>query len=177
MRWWIAISLFCVTWGPSFSQGRASAQGPGSAEPIVGLRDQRPQQFALTGGRVVIQPGRELDEATVLISGTSIREVGTNLAVPAGWKEIDCRGKTIYAGLIDAWSETDVDSSRSDAGHWNPHVTPERSSAKAAAGGVNDAKKLRSQGITVRVVAPRGGIVKGSSAAVLLGESIACSAF
>ena len=56
------------------------------------------------------------------------------------------------------------------AGYWNKSVTPERAARTVAAGVGNDVAKLRGQGFTTRVVAPQGGIVKGSSAVVLLGD-------
>ncbi len=80
-------------------------------------------------------------------------------------------GGTIYPGLIDAWGEAEVPLPKSQAGYWNSHVTPQRSTQAIATSAIDDAAKLRSQGITVRLVAPQGGIVKGSSAIVLLGDS------
>jgi imidazolonepropionase-like amidohydrolase len=146
------------------------AQGPGAAEPIVGLRENRPDTYALVGGKVVAEPGRVMDGATVLIEGTSILAVADDVPIPAGAKTIDCDGRTIYAGLIDAWSESDVPVPESDAAHWNGNVTPQRMASAVAGKGVVDAAKLRSQGIAIRVVAPRGGIIKGSSSVVLLGD-------
>ncbi len=82
---------------------------------------------------------------------------------------IDCTGKQIYAGLIDAYSEVKVPLPQSPAGYWNPNVTPHRSAASVATKPIANIEKLRSQGLTVRLVAPKGGIVKGTSSIVLLG--------
>lgn len=147
----------------------AQTQDPTAATPVVGLRENRPQSFALTGATVVVRPGKTIEDAIVLIEGSAIRSVGHDVKIPAGAKEIDCSGATIYAGLIDAWGEADVPLAQSDAAYWNSNVTPQRSAKSVAAGTISDASKLRSQGITVRLVAPRGGIVKGSSSVALLG--------
>ncbi|NND98800.1 MAG: amidohydrolase family protein [Pirellulaceae bacterium] len=151
--------------------GNVDAQSQVAAKPIVGLRDNRPDDYALIDARIVVQPGQTLDRATVLIEDSAIIAVGTDIEVPAGFMSIDCTGRTIYPGLIDAWSEVDVPSpDPKSATHWNPNVTPERSAHPVAITNVGDRSKLRSQGLTLRVVAPRGGIIKGGSSAVLLGD-------
>lgn len=161
---WI-ISLCCIL--PAVA---VSAQDPASAKPVVGLRENRTSTFAFVGGDVVTEPGVKISNATIVIRGTSILAIGADVQVPAGAKVIDCKGKTIYPGLIDAWGEADVPLTQSDAVYWNSNVTPQRSASPVAVGAVTNASKLRSQGITMRLVAPRGGIVKGSSSLVLLCE-------
>jgi N-acetylglucosamine-6-phosphate deacetylase len=84
---------------------------------------------------------------------------------------IDCTGKSIYAGLIDAWGETEVPKSTSQAAYWNSNVTPERSAADVASKAADQAAKFRSAGFTTRVVAPQDGIVKGSSCVVLMSDA------
>ncbi len=145
------------------------AQDPTSTEPTEGLRRNPPNVYALRGARVVTEPGQAIEGATVLIDGRSITAVGTDVEIPTGTEVIDCSGKTIFAGLIDAWSEVDVPRPDADAGYWNAHITPERSTRSKAATLPSNAKKLRSQGITARLIAPGGGIVKGTSCVALLG--------
>ncbi len=149
------------------------AQSQVAAEPIVGLRDNRPRNYALIHARVVSGPNQTIEDATVLIQDTSITAVATDVEIPPGFMSIDCSGRTIYPGLIDAWGEADVPLPKTQVGYWNDNITPQRSAQLIAAASVKDVNKLRSQGITVRLVAPQGGIVKGSSAIVLLGEGAA----
>ncbi|MGV3485911.1 MAG: amidohydrolase family protein, partial [Planctomycetaceae bacterium] len=146
------------------------AQEPGSTEPVVGLRQNRPSSVALVGANVVTQPGESIQDATVLIDGAIISDVGkrSEVVIPPGTEQIDCANLTIYPGFIDAWSEIDVPDPPRDRGasHWNGNVMPQRNSHDAV-GDMSDAnKKLRSQGITLRVLAPRGGIVQGTSCVV-----------
>ena len=151
------------------SASSAVAQSDVAAKPIVGLRDNRPRDFALQHATVSVAPGQTIDDATVLISGSSITAVGANVKIPAGYLTIDCTGKHVYAGLIDAYSEIDVPPQETEAGHWNENVTPRRSAATATTKALDKADKLRGQGITVRLVAPKSGIIKGTSAVVLVG--------
>ncbi|MDE0862160.1 MAG: amidohydrolase family protein [Rubripirellula sp.] len=148
------------------------AQSEVAAEPIVGLRENPVAGFAFVNAEVVVAPGQMITDATVLVEGTSITAVGQQLAIPEGYQEIDCEGKRIYPGLIDAWSEIDVTVNESPPGYWNGNVTPQMRAVSSIAR-VPDAAKLRSQGITARLVAPKGGIVKGSSCLMLTGEESA----
>lgn len=156
--------------GPAGSP--ATAQSDTAAEPVVGLRDTRPRCFALQGATVVTEPGQSLADATVLIKDSAIVAVGQQVEIPAGCLTIDCGGKWVYPGLIDAYSEIDVPRPEGAAPHWNEQVTPHRQAAQTALESNGDDERWRGQGITVRVVAPRGGIVKGGSCVVLTaGES------
>jgi hypothetical protein len=148
------------------------AQSQVAAEPIVGLRDNRPDDYALVGAKVVIAPGKSIDNATILIEDTTIIAVGDDVAVPPGFMQMDLHGRTVYPGLIDAYSEVDVpaDHTKTEAVYWNSLIVPQVESRMVASKLVGPIDKLRAQGITVRVVAPKGGIVKGSSAVVLLND-------
>lgn len=167
LRWLCTVSFFTVTsW--------CGAQDPRSTEPTVGLRKNRPQIVALVGGRVVVRPGETIENATIVLDGSIIKEVGerAEVTLPAGTEEINCQNQTIYAGFIDAWSEVDVPDPPQDKGapHWNGNIMPQRNAAEVV-GTLGEAnKKLRSQGITLRLIAPKGGIVQGTSCAVLTGD-------
>lgn len=62
--------------------------------------------YALTGAKVVTQPGTVLENATVLIRDGLIEAVGTDLKVPADAETVDCQGMLIYPGFIDAASSS-----------------------------------------------------------------------
>lgn len=60
---------------------------------------------ALTGGRLITMRDREvIEDGTIVIEGNRMTAVGpsANVRVPAGARVIDCRGKTLMPGLIDA---------------------------------------------------------------------------
>lgn len=147
-----------------------SAQRGTTTSPIVGLRSADPDPVFLHGGEVVTAPGQSPIRADVLIDGTSIIAVGVSINVPGGAMKIDVTGKRIYAALIDAMHEVELpgDVTTDSAGYWNANVTPEYRAAWVADKDSGDEKKLRSQGFAARLLAPRDGVVKGSSCLVLL---------
>jgi N-acetylglucosamine-6-phosphate deacetylase len=136
---------------------------------VVGLSENPPDTVLLENARVVIAPGLIVEPASISIRGTSIVAVGPEIAPLAGAKVIDCTGKTIYAGLIDAFGEIEVPEPPADGvGHWNGYILPRRSAATAVKS-VADSAASRSQGVTMRLLAPKGGIVKGTGCLVMFG--------
>ena len=146
----------------------AVAQDTGDTRPVVALRENSPDTVLLENARVVVSPGLTLESASISIRGTSIVAVGPEITPLAGAKVIDCVGKTIYAGLIDAYGEIDVPEPPSGGvGHWNGNILPRRSAATAVKS-VADVAASRAQGVTMRLIAPTGAIVKGTSCLVML---------
>lgn len=84
---------------------------------------------------------------------------------------------TLYAGLIDPYTERDWPPAEGDDDeaaapqdvHENPLVRPEREMSRWAADPAA-AKALRRAGFTVAVVAPEPGLLRGTSALVSLGD-------
>ena len=166
MRHTLLLAILFAVLLPTALQGQTDI----AAKPVVGLRENPVPGFALVNAEVVVSPGQTMAGTTVLIEGASITTVGQQQAVPVGYQVIDCEGKIIYPGLIDAWSELDVTVNPSLPGYWNGNVTPQIKASATVGGNVTDASKLRSQGIAARLIAPRGGIINGSSCVMLTGE-------
>lgn len=58
---------------------------------------------AFTNARIITMEGNSvIEKGTVLVEGNVIREVGARVSVPRNAKVIDCTGKTIMPGIIDA---------------------------------------------------------------------------
>ncbi len=127
--------------------------------------------IALVGGTVRPGDGPALENATVLIDGERIVGVGVGLPVPAGATVVDCAGKTITPGLIDAWTglglaeiwgvEESVDQ---DAGG-----DPIRAAFRAVDALSPDSPVLaiqRAHGVTTALTAPVGGLVAGQAAMI-----------
>jgi imidazolonepropionase-like amidohydrolase len=162
---------------------------------VDGLHENTPAVHALVNARVVVSPGSVLAKATVVVRDGVIEAVGADVVPPADARVWDLTGKTIYPGLIDAYTELsdgpvgagDAKSGGGGGGgggdellrpappggaagggapYWNAHVTPQFKAADAYKVDPEANKRLRGQGIVARLVAPAKQIVKGTSAAV-----------
>ncbi|MFP6649389.1 MAG: hypothetical protein VB817_08000, partial [Pirellulaceae bacterium] len=147
-------------------------RGEPTTRPLDGLKDNAPNLHVLTGARIVISPGKEIEKGTVLIRGRSIVAVGGKIEVPAGARVIDLTGKTVYAGFIDSYGEVNIPESvrNQGASHWNSLITPQFDAGDHYQANKDLDKSLRSQGFTIRLIAPATGILKGTSSLVTTGE-------
>jgi imidazolonepropionase-like amidohydrolase/Tol biopolymer transport system component len=63
--------------------------------------------IAFTGARIITSrpglsdPASVIENGTVVVEGNRITAVGRGVAIPAGAKQIDARGKTIMPGIVD----------------------------------------------------------------------------
>jgi len=166
LRYW-AIGLACL----------AAVPAPAAPEttPRPGLRENTPNVHALRGARIVVAPGQVIESGVLVIRDGVIEAVGADVEVPADARVWDESGKTVYAGFIDAFGELSLEASRpaSDgkgAGYWNSRIVPQVNADERFALDAETNRKLRSQGITARLVAPSFGIVKGTSVLVTTGD-------
>jgi imidazolonepropionase-like amidohydrolase len=68
-----------------------------------GFRPKPVGVHALVGGKVVVQPGETLENATIIIRDGLIEAVGETISVPADARIWDSKGLTIYAGFIEPY--------------------------------------------------------------------------
>lgn len=130
------------------------------------------QPIALVGATVHPVSSPPLENATVLFSGGKITAIGKDVTIPDDAERIDVRGRHIYPGLIDAYSAiglTEVGSVRgtndvSEVGRINPNVRAE----VAVNAGSEIIPVTRANGITLALVAPRGGTLSGRSALMMM---------
>jgi imidazolonepropionase-like amidohydrolase len=170
----------------------------GTAPPLA-LGDRTPRLVALTHGRLVLAPGRTVEDGTLVIRDGVIVAAGARVAVPPGAFVRDLAGATVYPGLIDlslplglpapippAQVSDGPDGPTGGPGaggagglggpgasSWNPLVTPQRRIERdlvADSLGAGLRRTLRGQGITVALAAPARGIVKGQGAILALGD-------
>ncbi len=74
--------------------------------------------IAFTNARIITMKGDEvIENGTVIVEGNLIKAVGRGIAVPSGAKEIDCNGKTILPGFVDAHGH---------GGHFRTGITPQK---------------------------------------------------
>lgn len=83
------------------------------------VKTDKPQGLiAFTNARIVTMKGDEIIEnGTVLVENNIIKALGNNVTIPAGAKQVDCRGKTIIPGFIDAHAH---------GNHFRDGITPQK---------------------------------------------------
>lgn len=109
LHWTLGEEYFSAKVGAFFGFLLGDGQEP--AEPVaegssigLQLKSDTPQgTIALTNARIITMKGDEvIEKGTVLIKNNKIEALGANVTVPAGANVIDCAGKTIIPGLVDA---------------------------------------------------------------------------
>lgn len=130
------------------------------------------EPIALVGGTLHPVSGPPIENGTLLMDRGRIVALGRDLRLPAGTRTIDVRGQHVYPGLIDAYTQlglVEVGAVRAsvddrETGSVNP-------SARAITAFNPDSEHLpvtRANGVLVALVAPRGGLLSGTSAVVQL---------
>ena len=118
----------------------------------------------------MVSPSETLPLADVMIKAGRIVQVGSQLEPEPGMQEIDCTGKSVYAGLFDAYSEFKFDAANVINSDWNRNVHPEVRAAEYYQPDASLNESCRKSGIVARLVAPPGGQIKGTSAIVSTGN-------
>lgn len=141
-----------------------------AADAIPAAKQKKP--IALVGGTIHTVSGDVLQNATIVFDKGRITALGTNVTVPADAERIDVSGKHVYPGIIDSYSDmglTEIGSVRgtidfAETGAINPNVRVEVA--------VNPESELipvaRSLGVAIVATAPRGGLISGLAAALML---------
>ena len=165
-----------------------------------GHRPVPPAVHALVGGKVMIKPGEMIDPATIVIRNGLIQAVAKDLDAPPDARVLDMKGLTIYPGLIDPFLSLKspsptvstegtepaltagginfygVPGQERDQGNPGPGyelapMTPERRVASTYAPDDKSLEALREIGFTAGNVVPEKGILRGTSAFVVLSDS------
>lgn len=162
--------------------------------PVEGLRDKNVRLVALTKCTVVTEPGKRIENATIIIRNERIEAAGSGLAIPAGADVRDCKGLWVYAGFVDPYLDLgDVGAAkkkRADHGfdeedgdpvtppaigarHWNQAVHPEVRTSSLLSVKADAIESLLGVGVTSGAVLDQDGIFRGTAASVLLRPGVA----
>ncbi|HTY36225.1 MAG TPA: amidohydrolase family protein [Bacteroidota bacterium] len=141
-----------------------------ASDAVPAAKQKKP--IALIGGTVHTVSGGVLEHATILFDKGKIVAIGTTVTIPSDAERIDVSGKHVYPGLIDSRTDmglTEIGSVRgtidiAETGVINPNVRAEVA--------VNPESELipvaRANGVTIVATAPRGGLISGLAAALML---------
>jgi len=159
---------------------RTVAAAQESTTPPEGLRDHTPSVHALVDARIVVSPDRTIEKGTLVIRDGVIEAVGADVQPPTDARVWNLAGKTIYPGLIDAYSPwSSDDATRAAAGlatteraaaYWNQHITPQLRADRYWQNSAAANKRLRSSGVVARLVVPTAGIIRGTSTLATTGD-------
>ena len=154
----------------STSNGEAvqAASGPSAGDGDQGPQPRRTAAsgavLAITNARIHPVTAAAIAKGTILIRGTKIDALGTNVSVPPGAKIIDANGADVYPGFIDAATNMGLDEPGprgfDDVGELldqNPHLR-----TRVAFHVESDAIPVaRVNGVTTVAVVQAGGVFGG----------------
>lgn len=161
-----------------FSVGSLEAQ----TAPVIGLHKNVPATHALINADVVVKPGIVLKGAKLIIRDGFIETVGVNAEIPDDAVVHDLKGKTIYPGFIDLFSnygvsiksakekKQNLEMKNQGALHWNDEVTPQRKVIDQLVQDKRQSIKFRKLGFTTVVSFPIGTTFQGQGSHLLLND-------
>lgn len=156
--------------------------------PRNDVKDPRAGLFAFTNATIVVDPQTTLQNATLLIKGSRIEQVGTNLSVPAGYTVVDLKGKYIYPSFVDAFTDyglpeierprggggfggvEQMESKTKGAYNANQAVRSHYNAADEFSVNTKTADELRKAGFGAVLTSKHDGLARGTSAFVTLSE-------
>ena len=157
--------------------------------PRNDVKDPRAGAFAFTNATIVTDYQTTLQNATLLIKGGKIEQVGTGLTVPVGYTTVDLKGKYIYPSLIDMYTSyglpdverprggnpfggaEQIESKTKGAYNANQAIRSHYNAADEFSVNTKTADELRKIGFGSVLTFKADGIARGTSAFVTLGES------
>ena len=128
--------------------------------------------FALTNATIETITKGTITNGTVLINGGKITAVGTGIAIPQGTEVIDCKGLTVYPGMIDSGtnlglSEVGSDPRTTDFSELG-EVVPQMKALTAVNPNAVAIPITRVSGVTTALSSPSGGLLPGTAALINL---------
>ncbi|WP_072715235.1 amidohydrolase family protein [Rhodothermus profundi] len=155
-------------------------------QPAANLRDipTVTRTYAITNARIVVAPGREIPQGTVVLRNGLIEAVGQDVSVPTDAWILPGDSLVVYAGFIDGLSHVGIPAPRREENRTesqrrrvenpgNPPpeqagLTPYRDVRTLLKANDPSIEKLRRVGFTMAHVVPRGRMLPGQGALILL---------
>jgi len=127
----------------------------------------------IRNARIVTVSGPVIERGSVLITGSRIAAVGSEVTVPPGAVVIDGAGQTVYPGLIDGLTRIGlVEVGQGAAGTVDTNETGDVNPHAKAWVALHPHSELipvaRANGVTSVLSAPGGGLISGQSALIRL---------
>lgn len=150
--------------------------------PVNGVVHKFEPTYAFTHAVVHVNPQTTLTNATLLVKGNKIIGVGANVSLPKDAIVTDLKGRHIYPGFIDLYSNygvptpkraewkpgPQITSSKTGAFGWNEAIHPEVNAAEMFVNDSKTAEGLRALGFTTVLTHQQDGIMRGTGSLVNL---------
>lgn len=139
--------------------------------------------YALKNVNIITRPGQMITNGTVVVRNGLIHAVGQNVSIPSNAKVLKADSMYVYAAFIDGASHTGTPKPKEESGGrgnrsrdvdpGNPGneragVTPDKDVQSVLAHDDKSVKDLRKVGFGAAHSMPRGRMLPGSSAVILL---------
>lgn len=152
-----------------------------AAAAALGAAPGHAQTIAIEGGTVHTMTGAAIQNGTVLIRDGRIVAVGRSVAVPAGARRIDARGRIVTPGLFESGTNIGLVEIEQIVETNDFRIGEEEDDLVAAAFNVVDGLNpnsivipiTRVAGVTTAVSRPQGGLIAGQGVVLdLLGRDV-----
>ena len=155
---------------------------------VASVHSETPRVHAIVGARIVTAPGQVIPHGTIVMRDGVIVAVGARVTVPPDARIWQADSLTVYPGLIDAFvMPADAPAPAAAAGppgrpgpappaaprgaaHELDTVRPETRMVEGPPLPKDQVEAMRAAGFAAAQVAPRRGIVRGSTAVIGLGD-------
>ncbi|MBX7182101.1 MAG: amidohydrolase family protein [Bacteroidia bacterium] len=152
--------------------------------PTNGVVAKSHVAYAFTNATIYVDYQTILENATLIIRDGKVEAVGTKIDLPADAIVTDLKGKFIYPGLVESYSNygmpevrrnrdnpgPQLESATKGAYAWNQSLKPETDASRLFTYNKDKAAELRKLGFSTALTFYNDGIARGTSAVVLLGE-------
>jgi len=156
---------------------------PAQTHPVNGTAASKAKFIALTNASIIMADGSLLTNATLLLSGEKIVEVGKKVSIPKDAIVYDLTGQTIVPSFVElnssvglpkpesngGWSpRPQIESKKQGAYYWNESIHPETDASTLYKSDEKAIDELRKMGFAVALSHVSDGIAQGTGTLVAL---------
>ena len=152
--------------------------------PENGLKPSTPSAVVFRNAQIIVSPEETIQKGSLVIEDGRITAIGMLVRIPKGAVVIDLDGRTIVPAFIESNSSVGVpapnkakweprpqlDSKKDGAFYWNESIKPEINAAQHFKVDAKASKQLQEMGFGFAITHIPDGIMRGTGAAVALGE-------
>ncbi|MFW6159616.1 MAG: amidohydrolase family protein [Acidobacteriota bacterium] len=136
------------------------------------VQSKETEVVAIKGARIIPVVGEEIPQGVILIKGSKIEAVGTEVLIPDGARVVDASGLKAYPGMIDGFSFLglmEISTIRATVDvRETGDINPQALAFEALRPDSMHIPIARANGITASLVCPSGGLIAGQSGLIKL---------